>query len=237
MASESAEAKAENSNTKKPRTISNACSEYPPASATAETQNLPCSAQSQKDPAEMSLKDRLALFERNKGVALIPKASLGMSASSKPIPVANATVTLSSKYTSFEPTTKNDSYNKDVMTESKTSGSFIKTTIADLMSKGATISSAEISHEIRKEREREMKVLLNRFNKLENCNSPEPEQPKVLAYEKSRLLRAVAASTPPTPPVPPPMPASNFNINSHMSSSTSAEHVEVKCGIKRKSAG
>lgn len=34
-----------------------------------------------KDPAEMSLKDRLALFEKNKGTALIPKAAFGMSAS------------------------------------------------------------------------------------------------------------------------------------------------------------
>lgn len=34
-----------------------------------------------KDPAEMSLKDRLALFEKNKGTALMPKAAFGMSAS------------------------------------------------------------------------------------------------------------------------------------------------------------
>lgn len=38
-----------------------------------------------KDPAEMSLKDRLALFEKNKGTALIPKAAFGMSASHKQI--------------------------------------------------------------------------------------------------------------------------------------------------------
>lgn len=39
----------------------------------------------QKDPAEMSLKDRLALFEKNKGEALMPKAAFGMSASSTQI--------------------------------------------------------------------------------------------------------------------------------------------------------
>lgn len=39
----------------------------------------------QKDPAEMSLKERLALFEKNKGTALIPKAALGMSVSAKQI--------------------------------------------------------------------------------------------------------------------------------------------------------
>lgn len=39
----------------------------------------------QKDPAEMSLKERLALFEKNKGTALVPKAALGMSVSAKQI--------------------------------------------------------------------------------------------------------------------------------------------------------
>lgn len=42
-------------------------------------------AKMQKDPAEMSLKERLALFEKNKGTALIPKAALGMSVSAKQI--------------------------------------------------------------------------------------------------------------------------------------------------------
>lgn len=32
-----------------------------------------------RDPAELSLKERLALFEKNKGSAIMPKAALGMS--------------------------------------------------------------------------------------------------------------------------------------------------------------
>lgn len=211
-------------------------------------------SRSQKDPAEMSLKDRLALFERNKGAALIPKASFAMSASSKQIstvdavaPVVrrelkeyNATVTTasSSKYSSNEQSsTKIDSYNKAVMAESKASGSCIKNTVAALMSKGATISSSEISQDIRKQREREMNILLNRFNKPESCDSPEPQQPTAMAFESTRLVGAIAASTPPTPPVPPPMPATNFNTNSNALSSTSNGHVEAKCVIKRKSVG
>lgn len=207
-------------------------------------------ARSHKDPAEMSLKDRLALFERNKGAALIPKASFGMSASSKQIsnvetvaPAVrrelkeyNATVTnaSSSKYTTSEPSSKIDSYNKAVMAESKASGSCIKNTVAALMSKGATISSAEISQDIRKQREREMNVLLNRFNKPDSCDSPEPQRPTAMAYESARLVGAVAASTPPTPPVPPPMPSTNFHSNAP--ASTSVGHVETKCIVKRKSA-
>lgn len=37
------------------------------------------------DPAEMSLRDRLALFEKKKDTALIPKAAFGMSVSAKQI--------------------------------------------------------------------------------------------------------------------------------------------------------
>lgn len=40
---------------------------------------------SRKDPAELPIKERLALFERNKGNALVPKAALGMAPSAKQI--------------------------------------------------------------------------------------------------------------------------------------------------------
>lgn len=36
-----------------------------------------------KDPAEMSLKERLALFEKNKGAIVVPKSSLGLSVPAK----------------------------------------------------------------------------------------------------------------------------------------------------------
>lgn len=36
-----------------------------------------------KDPAEMSLRERKALFEKNKGAAIIPKAPFGMAPSAK----------------------------------------------------------------------------------------------------------------------------------------------------------
>lgn len=48
------------------------------------------SEQQQKDPAELSLKERFALFEKNRGTALIPKAALGMAPSAKQIAKANA---------------------------------------------------------------------------------------------------------------------------------------------------
>lgn len=37
----------------------------------------------EKDPAEMSLRERKALFEKNKGAAIVPKAPFGLAPSSK----------------------------------------------------------------------------------------------------------------------------------------------------------
>ena len=42
-------------------------------------------SKSSKDPAELSIKERLAIFEQNKGTALIPKAPFAMSVSTKQI--------------------------------------------------------------------------------------------------------------------------------------------------------
>lgn len=50
-----------------------------------------------KDPAEMSLKDRLALFEKNKGTALMPKAAFGMSASQAQISNGTSVASLATR--------------------------------------------------------------------------------------------------------------------------------------------
>lgn len=39
----------------------------------------------QKDPADLSLKDRMAIFEKNKGTALLPKCAFGIAESANPI--------------------------------------------------------------------------------------------------------------------------------------------------------
>lgn len=58
--------------------VSDRAARFESSQPTAPAKNL-------KDPAEMSLKERLAMFEKNKGTALIPKAALGMSVSAKQI--------------------------------------------------------------------------------------------------------------------------------------------------------
>lgn len=59
--------------TKSKRFVNNACA------AIFDRKSPP----SKKDPAEMSLKERLALFEKNKGIVCVPKATPGITVSTK----------------------------------------------------------------------------------------------------------------------------------------------------------
>lgn len=43
----------------------------------------------EKDPAEMSLRERKALFEKNKGIAIVPKAPFGLAPSVKSLHAEN----------------------------------------------------------------------------------------------------------------------------------------------------
>lgn len=152
----------------------------------------------QKDPAEMSLKERLALFEKNKGIALIPKAALGMAPSAKQImptekrhhePVKPVITTpqqpmigssSSGSANAPVPSTKVNNFNKPVMADSNASGSGIRQTVAALLSNTATISESQIAQDVRKTREQEMNVLLNRFNHNSGPTAepePQPERP------------------------------------------------------------
>lgn len=150
------------------------------------------SKQQQKDPAEMSLKERLALFEKNKGSALIPKAALGMAPSAKQImptekrhhesvkpvittPQQPMIGSSSSSATALVPSTKMNNFNKAVMADSHASGSGIRQTVAALLSNTATISESQIAQEVRKTREQEMNILLNRFNQNSAAANAEPE--------------------------------------------------------------
>lgn len=160
----------------------------------------------QKDPAEMSLKERLALFEKNKGTALIPKAALGMAPSAKQImpnekrhhesvkpvittPQQPMIGSSHSNASTSMPSTKVNNFNKAVMADSHASGSGIRQTVAALLSNTATISESQIAQEVRKTREQEMNVLLNRFNPGSAAHA-EPETKPI--------------------PVAPPMPKTNY---------------------------
>lgn len=177
-------------------------------STTALTNNA--NTKNQKDPAEMSLKERMALFERNPGAAPIPKAAIGLAASVKQImadkkPTENIKQVIttpqqpiiSSNGTSVAPSTsKINNFNKASKSDSNASGSAIRQTVAALLSTPATISESRIADENRKIRQQEMNVVLNRFNHKVD------EEP---------------AAPPPAPPMPDNLFKSNSNGRKRLS--------------------
>lgn len=162
------------------------------ATATASSSST-AALKNQKDPAEMTLKERLALFEKNKGTALIPKAALGMAPSAKQImadkkPSENVKQVITTPQqpiisshttTSAAPAaqSKINNFNKASKAETSAAGSGIRQTVAALLSAPATIAESRIANECRKNRQQEMNVVLNRFNQAKEPASPPPAPP------------------------------------------------------------
>ncbi|XP_063833617.1 anillin [Ostrinia nubilalis] len=125
-----------------------------------------------KDPAEMSLRERKALFEKNKGAAIVPKAPFGMAPSAKTLHGDNKDKAKSQTSAKTTPTKSNISTNsransKDSLADdnvSQTSVGGIKGKLAALFSKEQTISETTIANKFKQEREKEMEMLQNRFN-------------------------------------------------------------------------
>lgn len=162
-----------------------------------------------KDPAELSLRDRLAIFERNKGTAVLPKAPLAL-----PIPankanpsnnlgrgggvagaVAHPTAPAPAAVKTPEKRQQPQMIPVNLpKAKSDAQGHGIQSTISALMQGGATISGQTISAGVKKEREREMDVLLNRFNKRE-----EEEEETETEENESEVEYKIPAPPPPPP--------------------------------------
>ncbi|XP_030024100.2 anillin isoform X3 [Manduca sexta] len=122
----------------------------------------------EKDPAEMSLRERKALFEKNKGAAIVPKAPFGLAPSvktlhgdnkDKPKPLGhnkNSTPTKNSRSNS------KDNIPEDNISQSSVGGG-IKGKLAALFSKEQTISESSIANKFKQEKEKDMEMLQNRF--------------------------------------------------------------------------
>ncbi|XP_058117007.1 anillin-like isoform X2 [Anopheles coustani] len=158
----------------------------------------------QKDPAEMSLKERLAIFEKNKGAALVPKAAFGISPSIRQITgqkegpssassssgiqgFGGITTGHQTKANAAAPSSpqskpKVDHGKPATKAETMASGSAIRNTVAALMSNTSTISESQIAEDNRRQRQQEMEQLLNRFSKpvdmssdvSGSCDGPRP---------------------------------------------------------------
>ncbi|XP_037874043.1 anillin isoform X3 [Bombyx mori] len=140
----------------------------------------------EKDPAEMSLRERKALFEKNKGTAIIPKAPFGLAPSTKTLlgdnkdnkaarPTVQQTKTTPTKanITKNSRSNSKDSLAEDNVSQSSLSGG-IKGKLVALFSKEQTISETSIANKFRLERERDMEMLQNRFP----FKAPPPRKPE-----------------------------------------------------------
>ncbi|RVE51791.1 hypothetical protein evm_003594 [Chilo suppressalis] len=139
-----------------------------------------------KDPAEMSLRERKALFEKNKGAAIIPKAPFGMAPSVKTLHGDNKDLKSVKTHTSAKttPTKSNNSSSSNSTTNSKDNlnddnisqssiGGGIRGKLAALFNKEQTISETTIANKFKQEREKEMEMLQNRFHYKPNNEKPD----------------------------------------------------------------
>ncbi|XP_031622379.1 anillin-like [Contarinia nasturtii] len=184
----------------------------------------------EKDPAEISFKKRMEIFEQNKSGAMIPRSSISLAAPikqimahKKPTETVKQAITtpqkpIDSVATSVTPqpspasASKIDNYNKAIKAETIASGRGIRQTVAALLAAPATISESRIISETRKIREQEMHVVLNRCNERFCDDLPAVSQPK-----------------PTSPPPPQKMPAHSSEPKKRISD----EHLGVSADVRR----
>ncbi|GLV36450.1 scraps [Carabus blaptoides fortunei] len=195
----------------------------------------PNKAKDSKDPALMTVSERKALFEKNKGAALIPKAAFGMSAplrinekdtvASKPATVKPASPHKVQKSTivSKLPALKKSTSPNKVSTESVMSptkmyiaeSGGIASKMKALLEKKSTISQNQIVNSIQEQRQKDLDLLLNRFNRnkhvpqeneIEEDESTDDESvtetTKMISDRAAKIVHFKEKDMPP-PPAPP----------------------------------
>ncbi|KAF5291923.1 hypothetical protein FQA39_LY14155 [Lamprigera yunnana] len=145
-----------------------------------------------KDPALLSLSERKALFEKNKGEVLIPKAPIGMPApvhidkryniqssesKQKSLVKSHGFKTTSPiTYTASQSPIKKipnvDESNSSAYRVAPGESGGIASKVAALFQNKATISQQQIQNDIKQQRQKEMDVLLHRFQKNKNVTIP-----------------------------------------------------------------
>ncbi|KAM7342232.1 anillin, actin binding protein isoform 2-T3 [Cochliomyia hominivorax] len=152
----------------------------------------------QKDPTELSLKERMKLFEKNKGEALVPRAAFGMApAISKIIQDTNQ------KKEDNLKVKPNSNLKQEVNSNNPVPvvKTFVDCKVRDKVNALVNATTANtIKEDIKKQREEDLQVLANRFNKQKDFLTQQP------TISNKRM---------PTPPPPPPPISSNMtNITS-----------------------
>ncbi|CAG9800676.1 unnamed protein product [Chironomus riparius] len=154
----------------------------------------------QKDPAEMSLKERMAIFEKNKGKAPVPRSQFGITDAN---PIRTNMPELTKKYDfGFKSSPgksvacgnlTSDTVNKESVIDKATIN--IKSAVNKLLAeKEKTISEKQISDEIRKQREEDMKCIMNRYSMKDQDMTNESDGNEIMYEEKSERKRRSSSS-------------------------------------------
>jgi actin-binding protein anillin len=163
-------------------------------------------AKNQKDPAEMSLKERMAIFEKNKGKAPVPNTPFGITDAN---PFRANMNELSRKFDfGFKTKSTTPSVESTQSSVPEKSAVNIKHTVNKLiLERPTTISEQQISNEIRKQKEKDMMCILNRFNmpretdgediKVDERKRRSDEKPSSHTVEESDELKRARISNPP----------------------------------------
>ncbi|CRK98137.1 CLUMA_CG011505, isoform A [Clunio marinus] len=140
----------------------------------------------QKDPAEMTLKERMAIFEKNKGHAPIPATPYGIADAN---PIRSNAAELNKKFNfGYDCKATTSSQSQESIKDSKKINSNIKSTVNKLLQeKETTISENLISEGIKKQREEDMKCIFNRFNKPQKTEIPNNDE--IMLDEKNEAKR------------------------------------------------
>uniref|UniRef100_A0A336LZB8 CSON011822 protein n=1 Tax=Culicoides sonorensis TaxID=179676 RepID=A0A336LZB8_CULSO len=161
-----------------------------------------------KDPTELSLKERMAIFEKNKGSAPIPKAPITLAAplkstKSAPIKSVQTRVEINRTNKINEEEDENEAPKPAALQQCNSSiepremkglGLGVLSTVANLMSKGPTISESKIANETRKQREEEMDLLMNRYKYKESSSERKNSVPKAPPLPPAGYLSSPGSS-------------------------------------------
>ncbi|XP_047035225.1 anillin isoform X1 [Helicoverpa zea] len=159
-----------------------------------------------KDPAEMTLRERKALFEKNKGAAIVPKAPFGLAPSAKSLlgdnkadkrPLTQKTTPTKNSSLASSRTNSKDDIPDDNISQSSLGGG-IKGKLAALFSKEQTISESTIANKFKQEREKEMEMLQNRFHykpKTQKAESPNDSDDDVSEHDPSEKAPLMGSTT------------------------------------------
>lgn len=141
-----------------------------------------------KDPALLSVSERKALFEKNKGAALVPKAAFAMAAPLKntekdaPAPGKSVTTKSSSshKFTQEKPSSPKKTTSSSCVTSPTKSyiaeSGGIASKMKALLEKKSTISQSTIANSIQEQRQKDLDLLLNRFHKNQDQEEDEEKE-------------------------------------------------------------